>query len=328
MPGITVLTEPQLRAAVGLGADELAAVRAVYPILSAGAACMPPVMRIDVPEHRGEIDVKSAYLPGYDGIAVKLSTGYFANPALGLPSLSGLMVVLDARTGLARAVLLDNGYLTDLRTALAGAVAADALANPDASCATVIGAGAQARLQLQALQLVRPLSHARVWARRGEEAAAFARDMSARLSIPVDPADSVDQAAAEADILVTTTPATQPLVHVGDLHPGLHITAVGSDTEHKQELDVGVLDAADLVVVDRLAQSRLLGELRGAIDGGFDPARVVELGDVIAGRAAGRTSAAAITVCDLTGTGAQDTAIATLAEARCRRSGAGLSVDV
>lgn len=328
MPTITVLTASQLRAAVGLGPAELDAVRSVYPIISSGAASMPPIMRIDVPEHRGEIDVKSAYLPGYAGIAVKLSTGYFDNPTHGLPSLNGLMILLDAATGLTRAALFDNGYLTDLRTALAGAVAADALADPAASGVAIIGAGVQARMQLEALQLVRPLARAWVWSRRAEEAAAFAEEMSVRLEIAVEPTPSVAAAAAEADILVTTTPATQPLVHYGALHPGLHITAVGSDTEHKQELAVEVLDAADLVVVDRLAQSRLLGELRAAIGGGFDEGQVVELGDVIAGRATGRASAEAITVCDLTGTGAQDTAIATLAEARCHDAGMGSAIDV
>ncbi|CAN5439716.1 ectoine utilization protein EutC [soil metagenome] len=328
MATITVLTEPQLRAAVGLSQVALDAVRAVYPIISAGKASMPPIMRIDVPEHGGEIDVKSAYLPGYDGIAVKLSTGYFANPDRGLPSLSGLMVLLDAQTGLTRAALFDNGYLTDLRTALAGAVAADALAVPEASIVAIVGAGVQARLQLQALQLVRTITAVRVWARRPAAAAAFAKEMGALLGISVEPVGSVIGAASDADVLVTTTPATQPVVPVEALHPGLHVTAVGSDTEHKQELDVKVLRVADVVVVDRLSQSRILGELRAAIADGFDASAVVELGEVIAGRAAGRTSAGAITVCDLTGTGAQDTAIATLAAARCHEAGTGLTVGV
>lgn len=327
MATVQVLTETELRAAVGLGRDELAAVEAVFPLVSAGAGSMPPIMRIDVPEHNGEVDIKAAYLPGFDGIAVKLSAGFFDNPARGLPSLGGLMIVLDTQTGVPAAALFDNGYLTDLRTALAGAVAADHLARRDASVAAIVGGGMQARLQLDALRLVRPITRAHVWARRPEQAAAFAEEMTRELGIEVVPAATPADAAADADILVTTTPATAPLVDTDALHPGLHVTAVGSDAEHKQELTAGVVAAADRFVCDRIAQSRRLGELRAAVAAGSDADRAVELGDVIAGRTPGRSSPEEVTVCDLTGTGAQDTAIAAIAVQRCAQRGAGTRVD-
>lgn len=326
MSDVLVLTETDLRAAVGLGDEELGAVEAVYPLVSEGAGSMPPIMRIDVPEHNGEIDVKSAYLPGYAGIAVKVSAGFFDNPSRGLPSLGGLMVVLDTATGVPQAALFDNGYLTDLRTALAGAVAARHLAVADASVAGVLGAGVQARLQLQALTLVRPLRGARVWARRPEQATAFAAELGDELALDVEAVASPAEAAAGADVLVTTTPATEPLLDASALHPGLHVTAVGSDAEHKQELAAGVVEAADLFVCDRVAQSRRLGELRAALAAGFDEQAAIELGDVIAGRADGRRTSADVTVCDLTGTGAQDTAIAALAVARCIEQGRGTRV--
>ncbi|MBW3604094.1 MAG: cyclodeaminase [Actinobacteria bacterium] len=326
MADVHVLVEPELRDAVGLGDTEFAAVEAVYPLISAGRASMPPIMRIDVPEHRGEIDVKSAYLPGYAGIAIKVSAGFFDNPKRGLPSLGGLMVLLDAETGVPRAALFDNGYLTDLRTALAGAVAAAHLARPEASSVGVLGAGVQARLQLRALALVRPISHARVWARRADRAAALVDELSATVDITLEPAPSPASAAAAADILVTTTPATDPLVDVDMLHPGLHVTAVGSDAEHKQELAARTVAAADRFVCDHLEQSLRLGELRAAADRGFDADRAVTLGAVIDGNAAGRAGPDDITICDLTGTGAQDTAIASLAVRRCVDAGAGTRV--
>lgn len=317
MADVHVLVEPELRDAVGLGDAELAAVEAVYPLISAGRASMPPIMRIDVPEHRGEIDVKSAYLPGYAGIAIKVSAGFFDNPQRGLPSLGGLMVLLDTETGVPRAALFDNGYLTDLRTALGGAVAAAHLARADASSVGVLGAGVQARLQLRALTLVRPISHARVWARRADSAAALVDELSAELDITLERASSPADAAAAADIVVTTTPATDPLIEVDMLHPGLHVTAVGSDAEHKQELSPGTVAAADRFVCDHLDQSQRLGELRGAVDRGFDADRAVTLGAVIDGDAPGRRDPDDVTICDLTGTGAQDTAIASLAVQRC-----------
>ncbi|HSJ28432.1 MAG TPA: cyclodeaminase [Acidimicrobiia bacterium] len=325
MRSITVLTESDLRSVVGLGMDELATVESVYPLITAGTAVMPPIMRIDVPEHNGEIDVKSAYLPGHPGIAVKLSSGFFDNPGRGLPSLGGMMVLLDAETGVPMAALFDNGYLTDVRTALAGAVAARHLSRQDSSTAAVIGAGVQARLQLEALTLVRHLREARVWARDPVRAQSFADAAARDLGFPVDVAGSVSHAVTGADIVVTTTPSTAPLVDESMLSPGTHVTAVGSDAEHKQELATSLVAAADLFVCDSIPQSRRLGELRAVQAAGLE-VRAVELGSVVTGDA-GRRSPEDRTVCDLTGTGAQDTAIAGLAVVRSRRAGLGATID-
>ena len=326
MADVHVLTEAELRGAVGLGADELAAVEAVYPLISAGRAAMPPVMRIDVPEHNGEVDIKAAHLPGHDGIAIKVSAGFFDNPGRGLPSLGGLMVVLDAETGLPRAALFDNGYLTDLRTALAGAVAASHLARADATSVAVLGAGVQARLQVEAATLVRPVDRVSVWARRQDRASALVSELHDALGIRADACDTPAAAAATADILVTTTPATSPLVDAGMLRPGLHVTTVGSDAEHKQELHPAAVAAADVVVCDDVGQSSRLGELRAAVAAGFDPEDAVPLGAVIDGSADGRIADDQVTICDLTGTGAQDTAIATLAVRRCVAADTGTRV--
>ncbi|HZD22515.1 MAG TPA: cyclodeaminase [Acidimicrobiia bacterium] len=315
-----------MRQVVGLGEDELSAVEAVFPLVSSGAGSSPAIMRIDVPENHGEIDIKSAYLPGYPGIAVKVSAGFFDNPSKGLPSLGGLMMVLDAGTGVPRSALFDNGYLTDIRTALAGAVAARHLAREDAGRAGIVGAGVQARLQLEALTLVRDLTQATVWARREEKAAAYASEMSEKLGIPVDVSATVDDLVGVSDIVVTTTPSTEPLIEAAMFHPGLHITAVGSDAEHKQELSADVVTAADRFVCDRIAQSSRLGELRSAVEAGFDESVAVELGAVIAGAVRGRLSEDDVTVCDLTGTGAQDTAIASLATERCAARGLGTTI--
>jgi ornithine cyclodeaminase len=255
-----------------------------------------------------------------------VSAGFFDNPRRGLPSLGGLMVVLDAQTGVPRAALFDHGWLTDLRTALAGAVAADHLAREDASAVGIIGAGMQARLQFEALALVRDIDRGRVWARRHDRAVELAARLSSTLGIAVEAADSPAAAADGVDVLVTTTPATTPLIDATVLHPGLHVTAIGSDAEHKQELDPAAVEAADRFVCDHLGQSLRLGELRAAADAGFDADRAVELGAVISGAAPGRTGPDDVTICDLTGTGAQDTAIASLAVRRCVEAGMGTRV--
>jgi ornithine cyclodeaminase len=316
-----LLGQAQLRELVPLDLNAIEQVEAAFRSLATEAVAMPPVLRLDIPAHHGEVDVKTAYLPGFSSFAIKVSPGFFNNPSLGLPSLNGLMLVLSAHTGLTEAVLLDNGYLTAVRTAAAGAVAARWLARKEAKRVAIIGAGEQARLQLKALRLVRDIEHVTVWARDSASAQRFARDCK---DLPCDIADSVNQALSHADIAVTTTPSSEPLIHARDLHPGLHITAMGSDAEHKNEIAADVFKAARYVC-DRLQQVRVLGELHHAIERGFIAANAsfAELGEVIAQKAQGRANDEEVTVCDLTGTGAQDTAIATLALARARKAQAG-----
>jgi ornithine cyclodeaminase len=316
-----LLGQAQLRKLVPLDLDAIEQVEAAFKSLATEAVAMPPILRLDIPEHAGEVDVKTAYLPRFPSFAIKVSPGFFNNPSLGLPSLNGLMLVLSARTGLTEAVLLDNGYLTAVRTAAAGAVASRWLARKDAKRVAIIGAGEQARLQLNALRLVRAIEHVTVWARDAESAHRFARDCD---GLPCDVAGSVNEALKYADIAITTTPSREPLIHARDLHPGLHITAMGSDAEHKNEIAPDVFAKARYVC-DRLQQVRVLGELHHAIERGViaADASFAELGEVIAQKAQGRAHDDEITVCDLTGTGAQDTAIATLAIQRARGSHAG-----
>jgi ornithine cyclodeaminase len=283
-----------------------------------------------IAEANGEVDVKTAYIPGFDGFAIKVSPGFFDNPALGLPSLNGLMILFSAKTGLVEALFLDNGYLTDVRTAAAGAVAARHLAPKSVTTAGVMGTGLQARLQVQAAHLVRPFERILVWGRSPAKAAACADAIAAKLGIEAraerDPAKLV----AESQLVVTTTPAREPILKADWLHPGLHVTAMGSDQHAKNEIEPAALARADLSVCDRVSQCRALGELRaaeaaGAWEGRADPP---ELGQIVAGQAPGRTSDDQVTICDLTGTGAQDTAIATHARTLVETAGAGTRLSV
>jgi len=325
MSRMTILTEAELRRIVRLDLDAVACVENAFRALATLPVAMPPILRLDIPEHRGEVDVKTAYVPGIDGFAIKISPGFFDNPALGLPSVNGMMVLLSARTGLVEALLLDNGYLTDVRTAAAGAVAAKHLARPDAAVAAIFGAGMQAGLQLEALKLVRPIAEARIWARDAAKAVALAGSLKERLGIAVRAESDPAVAARGADIIVTTTPASRPILLPGFITPGQHVTAMGSDAEHKNEIAPAVLAMADLYVADSAAQTRRLGELHHAIAAGVVSAEdpVTELGQVIAGLKGGRRSAADVTIADLTGTGVQDTAIATLARDRAKAANAG-----
>lgn len=328
MSRMLILTEADLRRVVQLDESAVACIEEAFAALAVRAVAMPPILRLDIPEHRGEVDVKTAYVPGLAGFAIKVSPGFFDNPKLGLPSLNGLMILFSATTGLVEALLLDNGYLTDIRTAAAGAVAAKHLARPDARSATILGAGAQARLQLEALTLVRPIERACFWARDRAKAQAAAAEASARLGIEAVAVADPRAAVAGADIIVTTTPAESPILMVDWLEPGQHVTAMGSDSEHKNEIDPAAF-ARVAYIADRLAQTRRLGELHHALKVGLVPEdrAYPELGQIIAGLAPGRPDPRAITLCDLTGTGVQDTAIANLAASRAREAAVGRPID-
>ncbi|UGY11477.1 ectoine utilization protein EutC [Phyllobacterium pellucidum] len=328
MSRMSILTERDLRAAVRLDISAVDCIEQAFAALATKAIAMPPILRLDIPEFRGEVDVKTAYVPGFDSFAIKISPGFFDNPRLGLPSLNGLMILFSVRTGLVEALLLDNGYLTDIRTAAAGAVAARHLSREDAAVATIFGAGMQAQLQLQALMLVRQIRSARIWARDHAKALTLAAEFSHAHGIDVVAIADPHEAVRGADIVVTTTPAEKPILMADWLEPGQHLTAMGSDAEHKNEIDPAVFSCATYIA-DRITQTRILGELHHAIiAGAAQPDQpFFELGAVIAGKAQGRTGANDITLADLTGTGVQDTAIANLAVTRAKDAGSGQVIE-
>lgn len=325
MPDINILTEEDLRGLVALDLDVVDCVAQGFAALAGGAVTMPPIMSMAITESNGEVDVKTAHIAGAESFTIKMSPGFFDNPSLGLPTTGGLMVVFSARTGQVEAVLLDNGYLTDIRTAAAGAVAARHLSRADAASACILGAGMQARLQLKALTLVRPVTRAVIWARDADKATKVAAELTDELGIEVTAQAEAAQAVRGADIVVTTTPSERPVLWADWLEPGQHVTAMGSDQEHKNELDPACLSRAACYVPDRQSQTVLLGELRSAIAAGIvaPDQSFAELGDIVAGTAPGRQAATDITIADLTGTGVQDTAIATLARQRAVRAGKG-----
>ncbi|MGO6686598.1 ectoine utilization protein EutC [Rhizobium leguminosarum] len=329
MSRMIILTEAELRKVIGLDRDTVACIEEAFAALATKAVAMPPILRLDIPEYRGEVDVKTAYVPGIEGFAIKISPGFFDNPQIGLPSTNGMMVLLSSRTGLVQALLLDNGYLTDVRTAAAGAVAAKHLSRENASVAAIFGAGMQARLQLEALTLVRPIREARIWARDAAKAQSVAEELAGKLGFPVTATPDARGAMTGADLIVTTTPSEIPIIEVGWLEPGQHLTAMGSDAEHKNEIDPAAVAGADVYVADSLKQTRRLGELHHAIDAGLVTADAVfaELGQIVAGLTPGRTRNDQITIADLTGTGIQDTAIATLAFARAGAANAGATFE-
>jgi ectoine utilization protein EutC len=322
-----LLNEDEIRRAARME-DAVPEVEAAFAALARGEARLPDVIYMDFTESNGEVHVKGAHMAGAPYYVFKVASGFYDNPSRGLPVGAGLVMAFDATTGVPEALLLDNGFLTDLRTGAAGAVAAKHLARDHLSKVAMVGAGLEARFQLRALGVVRDVPPVHVWSRSEERATAFAEEMRAELGLDVTVASDLEGAVREADLVVTATPAREPIVREDWLSPGVHVTALGSDGPDKQELDVEVFRRADVVVCDVVEQCLRKGELHHAVDAGVLTLDDIagELGDVVLGRVLGRTDPDQITVCDLTGVGVQDAAGAGLALDGARRLGLGTEI--
>jgi ornithine cyclodeaminase/alanine dehydrogenase-like protein (mu-crystallin family) len=291
-----------------------AAVREVvadaFRALHRGEATLPSVISLPFASPEGVAHIKAGHLHDDAVWTVKVSTD-FESGGGGPTRHNGLMLVLSAVDGTLLGVLLDNGYLTELRTGAAGAVAADLLARKDATTVAIVGAGSQARYQLEALLEVRAVEAVRIASRTPERGRAFVEEVEARWHLPAQLVGSFEEAVRGSDIVITATSSTTPLVRAGWLKEGVHVTAVGSDEPTKQELDPDVLARAAVVAVDDRAQAARLGELHHALDAGTAKQEdVVTLGELLEGAAEGRVRPEDITVADLTGVGVQDAAIA------------------
>ena len=326
---IKVLVENEIRQCVGMNKTAFFAVSEGFSRLAEEKATVPPIVRIDVPEANGEVDIKTAYIHGKESFAIKIAAGFLDNYKLGLPTGSGMMVLVSTKTGNPEAILLDNGYLTDIRTGIAGAIAAEHLAKQKVKTVGVIGSGAQARYQVRGIKLVRDFKRLFIFGIVSEQVDQYIEEMSEELGIEVIKAKSAEEVVRQSDIVVTTTPSREPYLKAEWLHPGLHITCMGSDSEFKQELYADVFSRVDKIVCDRKSQVFKLGELHHALTQGIlkDESSVTELGEITLNIKPGRQNDTEITICDLTGVGVQDTAIALLAYKQAKIKELGLDIS-
>lgn len=288
------------------GIDPIPLIEEGFAAYSRGDVVVPPVGELVFDKPPGDVHIKYGYIKGDDFYVIKIASGFYDNPKLGLPSGDGLMLVFSQRTGVLEAILLDEGYLTNLRTAVAGAVVAKHLAPRGVTAAGIVGAGVQGRMQLDWLRRVRRFDEAVVWGVSEAELAVFRRDMEPT-GLRIRTTLRAEEVAAAANLIVTCTPSTTPILKAEWIRPGTHITAVGSDTAEKQELDAAILARADRVVVDSLSQSELRGEVHKAVSAGaITRDRLVELGRVVMDEKLRRASENEITVADLTGVAVQD----------------------
>jgi len=291
-------------------------IEAGFIAYSKGEVVVPPVGELVFGQPPGDTHIKYGYIRNDEIFVVKIASGFYDNPAHGLPSGSGLMLVFSQKTGFLQSILLDEGYLTNIRTALAGRIAARYLAPKKIDAIGIYGTGAMARLQLTYLASETDCRNVVVWGRSDESLRRYCEDMTA-LGYHVTPTRKSSDVTDACNLIVMTTPSTEPLVTAGQVRRGTHITAIGSDTPEKQELDERILGSANVIVSDSIEQCRSRGEIFHALRAGhLSEKDVLELGNVINSGTRARTSESDITVADLTGVAVQDIQIA---KAVCER---------
>lgn len=300
-----IYTLEQIRDVVD-SVDFTQAIEDGFVAYSEGKVVVPPVGELTFEDPPGDTHIKYGYIRGGDYYVIKIASGFYKNLDLGLPSSSGLMLMFSQKTGILDTILIDEGYLTNVRTAIAGQVAARYLAPTQVTKIGVFGTGTMARMQVEYLRPVTDCRHVVVWGRSEESLQRYKRDMEEK-GYHVETTTEARDVAGSCNLIVMTTPSRVPLLSAELVKAGTHITAMGSDTAEKQELDSEILGMADMVVADSIVQCHERGEIARAMENGDLPAdRIVELGNVIAAGGRGRTSDAQITVADLTGVAIQD----------------------
>lgn len=287
--------------------EAVEAMKEAFRQLSAGEAVVPPRTRIETRRPQGDAFFMPSYLPAAGRMGLKVITLFGSNAAAGLPRIQAIMLVLDAATGRPLA-LMDGTSLTAIRTGAASGVATDILARPDAAVAAIFGAGPQAETQLEAVCAVRPTRRARVFDPVAARAAVFAREMAARLGIPVEAAASATAALAGADVVCTATTSATPVFADSDLAPGVHINAIGSYKPTVREVPGETVRRALVVVDHRPPALAEAGDLLIPIEEGLIAKGTVfpELGEIVAGCKKGRESPGQVTLFKSVGVAVQD----------------------
>ena len=284
------------------------AMRNAFIEYSSGNAVIPPVGELIMQQPPGEVHIKYGYIKGGSHYVIKIASGFPNNQKENIKPGQGMMLLFDIQTGMPEAILIDDANLTDIRTAIAGAIASQALSNQDLESFTIVGTGVQAYYQAKHVSELMNINKVRVWGR--DQAKAYQlRDDLPDLEVNIE--EDIDKLIKESGLIITTTSSKEPLIQSDWIKPGTHITAVGSDTPEKCELDPNILSMADLVVADSLEQNLIRGEIHQAVKRSLiNPTSIVELGDIFAGKKSGRVREDSITVADLTGVAVQDLVIA------------------
>jgi alanine dehydrogenase len=317
-PGVLVLGRSEVEKLLTMR-EALRAVELSFKFEAEGEVVMPPKLYLDLPRYHGDFRAMPAYVNGVAGI--KWVSVFPNNPNHNLPSVMASIVLSDPSTGRALA-FMDGTYITSMRTGAAGGVAVQYLARKNSTVIGMVGAGTQARTQLMAIaEVLSKIEEVRVYDVFKEASEKYVKKMQAELGLNLRAVDAIEEA-TEADIVVTTTPSTKPVVMKKHIRPGTHINAIGADAKGKQELDPSILLNAK-VIVDDVEQASHSGEINVPLSQGLIKIDGIygTLGEVVAGFKKGRESDQEITIFDSTGLAIQDIICAQLVYEKAREKG-------
>ena len=306
MPETLIISENEVRDCLNMG-TAIKSAREAFRGVAEGKISISRSVELGIRQYSGEVHVKSGYAENARVIGTKVAAGFYGNPKINLPSSIGVMLLFDISTGLPLAIL-DAGYLTDVRTGAAGAVAASVLARKNSKVVAIVGTGIQARMQVLALKEIYPIELLKVYGRNAQNRERYSSEMREKLdSVELQTFGTVEAAVLDADIIVTATSSTTPLVRDEWIHDGVHINAIGADSKGKQELDPQIMKRAK-IVVDNREQCVSVGEIQHAISNKIiDEAKIhAEVGEILLGMKKGRENDAEITLFDSTGISALD----------------------
>jgi ornithine cyclodeaminase len=321
-----VLSESDVRAVLSMR-ELIDTMETALARFSSGEVVQPVRSVLPVGPSKAFFGVMPAYQASPAALGAKLVTVFNSNTARGLPTHLATVVLLDPDTG-ALVALLDGRYITEARTAAVSAVSARRLARDGAATLAILGSGVQARSHLEALALVRHLADVRVWSPTASHREAFAREMAPHVAAPIRAAASAREAVAGADLVVIATSSATPVVESAWIGDGAHICAVGACRPDMREMDSTLVARARLVVDSRAAALVEAGDIVIPIaEKRFGPDHIAgELGEVLTGRVAGRTSARQVTIFKSLGMAVEDVAAAELAWRRAAERGLGRAI--
>lgn len=281
-----------------------------FILFSRKEAIIGPVGALHFTDPPGDCHIKYGYKKFGSYYVVKVASSFYENQALGIPTGNGMMLLFDKNNGMPVAILLDDGLLTDLRTAAAGCIAAKYLAPKKVSCIGIVGTGAQAYFQLKFLPFATDCKKVLVWGRDRAKAQKFCENRELN-SFQMKVASDLDELTSNCNLIVTTTSSTIPLLFSRQIKKGIHITAMGADDVNKQELDSSIFGKADRIIVDSREQCIAFGDTSYALkEGLIKENQIIEMGEMILNPQYGRVSEDQITIADLTGIAIQDLQIA------------------
>lgn len=313
-----VLSNCEIEEFLNMG-EVLKAVEYAFKLHAKGKVIMPPKLYLDLPEYQGDFRAMPAYIDGSAGI--KWVSVYPNNREHNLPSVMAIIILCNPNTGYPFAIM-DGTYITSMRTGAAGGVAVKYLARRDSSIIGMIGAGRQAETQLLAISQVLPrINEVKVFDKQKDASLRYVQEMGAKLNINIRLAETIREA-AEADIVVTTTPSRKPIIKKEYIRPGTHINAIGADAKGKQELEVDLLMAAK-VIVDDIEQASHSGEINVPLSDGLIEVGDIygTLGEIVANIKKKRENDEDITIFDSTGLACLDIICAKLTYEKAKERG-------